>query len=106
MEQHVVTDLPNHLPAVTGFSAPSKPVHVGESFTVRLLTGSNASVADWRISIDYNRELLAGHESKDPLVGVFEALGPGRALVEAQVFDQKTLLSKRLDCTIEILPAH
>lgn len=105
MEQHVVSDLPRHLPAVRGLSVPPEPAHVGDVVTLELVPESGTDVSSWLIRIDSPGQLLRGRASHDPLVALFEAEAPGRAILEAIVFDRKTLLSRRLEGAIEVLPA-
>jgi hypothetical protein len=106
MKEQVVTDLPNHCPAVLAIEAPAKPVHVGETFSVKLVVKPGIDFAGWFVEIDHPGDLLSDLSSADPLVGLFEAEGTGHAALQAFVLDKKSLLSKRLEAAIEVLPAR
>ena len=111
MEAHRVPRLSDHLPVVDQVKLSPKEIHVGDEFKVAIVLGKNTPLA----SLDTNfsspidpktKEPELTYVSRTPLEGTFKAERPGKATVEVEVMDRKTLLSPPLSSTVDVLPAR
>ena len=84
---------------------------VDDESKVAIVLGKNTPLA----SLDTNftspidpktKEAGLAYVSRTPVEGTFRAEKPGKATVEVEVMDRKTLLSPPLSITVDVLPAR
>lgn len=100
MEKHKTDDLQVHLPKVSELRIAPERVSVGGAFRADVLGSKNANL---RVSVSAV-EGEVERKSDDGPISTWEAVEPGRAVLEAVILDEKTLLSASTRASVEVVP--
>ncbi len=109
MEDHAVQRLVDHLPVVDQVKVSKKEIHVGDEFKVTIVLGKNTTPESLETDFTSSIDAATGKYalllvSDTPLEATFKARIAGKATIDVEVMDRKTLLSPPLSITVDVLP--
>lgn len=103
-EKHLVTNISDYYPKVAHFDISPSKVHVGDTFTIKLIMDANTNRNNYKLESDISKSLdLIDLIGQDVLTIELKALKPGTAKIIFTIIDRKTLLSSQKTVTVDVL---
>lgn len=97
---HVVSSLLNHLPPKPALSLSSRTLQVGQTADLIITFPPDSEVQRYLVEVVSTVEPVS-LLSQEPLHAVLRAETPGIGIVEVAIIDRRTLLSDRLQLTLD-----
>ncbi len=111
MEAHAVQRLVDHLPGIDQVKISKNEIRVGDEFKVTSVLGKGTTPESLETGFQSSIDTATGERafsfvSRTHLEATFKADIPGKATIDVEVMDRKTLLSPPLSITVDVLPPH